>query len=69
MKKPNAKRHSKTPIRRNAQGEPIVMQGLCNGWDISWNPDTNMFHADKIELERSHIFKEWRNVLYFARTH
>ena len=57
-------------VRRLPSGEPDVTQTPINGWDISYNPDDNMFHvANPRTLETFARYSDMRNARQWARAH
>ncbi len=56
-----------------AGNEPMIDQGIINGWNMSWNPDDNRYYVARIvrgdELEFVANYNAWRNAVQYARTH
>lgn len=52
--------------------EPKVIQPSVNGWELSWNPDSDRFHVDSSKTERTHATfkgtdKGFANAVAWAR--
>lgn len=56
-------------LQRNENGEPLVDQGSVNGHEMSWNPDDSRFYVHGEHGKVLAMFKEWRNAVYYAKTH
>ena len=54
-------------LKITTEGEPLVDQGKINDWLVSWNPDDGRFYVEKDSKVRT--FKEWRNAVYYCKTH
>ena len=54
--------------RRDARGEPLVDQGILNGFSLSWNPDDDRYYIQRGE-DTVAAFRHWRNATTYARRH
>ena len=56
-----------------AGNEPMIDQGIINGWNMSWNPDDNRYYVARTvrgdELEFVASYNAWRNAVQYARKH
>lgn len=57
----------KYTCKRNADGEPLIEQGLVHGKRVTWNPDDALFYVHAPRNETLGRFKEWRNTVQYAR--
>lgn len=56
--------------RMDEDGSPLVDQHVINGWVVTWNPDDGRYYVDRRgEAGDSRVFKEFRNAVYYAKTH
>lgn len=56
-------------VIKTASGEPVVDQQVLYGWTITWNPDDEMFHAERGDGTSAARFRSLRNMVQYARTH
>lgn len=52
--------------------EPAITQPNINGHSLSWNPDDGRFYVQATvdpASETLATFREWKNAVYYAKTH
>ena len=53
-----------------SDGKPLVDQHTIGQWRITWNPDDAMYYVNSLsDVGNSRVFKEFRNAVYYAKTH
>ena len=58
-----------SPLQRASDGQPAVTQATVNGWPITWNPDDERFHVQRLDRTSAGTFKELRNARQYAKMH